>query len=277
MILRRCGLIAPVFRSATHHSRFSVSVQGIGMLREFAAQLGTYVLDVLFPQACMLCGEAVNTHGAGLCADCYGRIEKITGPVCTCCGAVFNSPHGGDHLCGDCIVRRVHYDCVRSAGVYAGELRRAIQQFKFKRRSMLAGPLADFAACSCEPIGQHRDYAACVPVPLHPKRLRYRGYNQALLLALHLGKKWKVPVERDYLQRTAWSVSQTSLRRSQRCKAVRGVFTCRCSSYAGKRLLLIDDVFTSGATVNECARILKRYGAAAVDVLTVARTLKGYP
>jgi len=253
-----------------------VPLRGIGLLREFAVHVGTHILDVLFPQVCMLCGEAVNICSLGLCAECSGRIEKITGPVCTRCGAVFSSPHGGDHVCGDCITGRVHYDCARSAGVYTGVLRRAIQQFKFKRRSMLAGPLIDFAACSCEPIGPQRGYAACVPVPLHPNRLRHRGYNQALLLALHLGKKWNVPVERDYLQRTAWSVSQTSLRRSQRRRAVRGAFTCRCSSYAGKRLLLIDDVFTSGATVNECARILKRSGAAAVDVLTVARTLKGY-
>jgi ComF family protein len=115
-----------------------------------------------------------------------------------------------------------------------------------------------------------------VPVPLHPQRLRHRGYNQSLLLALHLGRKWNVPVERDYLRRTIWSVSQTSLHRSERRRAVRGVFACHSSRYTGKRLLLIDDVFTSGATVDECARTLKRNGAATVDVLTVARTLKGH-
>ena len=277
MILKRCGLIVPAFRSATHPSRFPVFVQYIGMLREFAGLLGSHALDVLFPPACMLCGEALPGHGTGLCAGCYGRFKKITGPVCTRCGAVFTSPHGGDHLCGDCIARRTHYDCARSAAVYAGELRRAIQQFKFNRRSMLAGPLADLAAGCCDPIGPQRGYAALVPVPLHPQRLRHRGYNQSLLLALRLGRQWNVPVERDYLRRTVWSVSQTSLRRSERRRAVRGVFSCRCSRYTGKRLLLIDDVFTSGATVDECARTLKRNGAAAVDVLTVARTLKGHP
>jgi ComF family protein len=142
---------------------------------------------------------------------------------------------------------------------------------------MLAAPLADFAAQSCEVIGPNQGYEALIPVPLHPHRLRGRGYNQSLLLALRLGKQWCVPVERDYLRRTAWSVSQTSLRRSQRRRAVRGAFVCGSRRYAGKRLLLIDDVFTSGATVDECARTLKRYGAAAVDVLTVARTLKGHP
>ncbi len=276
MNLRRCGLIAPVFRLVTHHRGFPDPVHCIGMLRDFAAQLGTHVLDVLFPQACMLCGEAVSGCGAGLCAGCYGRIEKINGPVCTRCGAAFTSLHGGNHLCGDCITRRMHYDCVRSAGVYAGELRRAIHQFKFNRRSMLAEPLAELAAGSCEPIGPHRGYAALVPVPLHLHRLRHRGYNQSLLLALHLGRQWDLPVERDYLRRTIWSVSQTSLRRSQRRRAVRGAFTCCSSRYTGKRLLLIDDVFTSGATVDECARTLKRYGAAAVDVLTVARTLRDH-
>lgn len=239
--------------------------------------MGSHVLDVLFPHVCMLCGEAAPNHGVGLCAGCYGRIVKITGPVCTRCGALFTSPHGGNHLCGDCITHRGHYDCARSAGLYAGELRSAIQQFKFKRRSMLAEPLAALAAGNCDPIGPHRGYAALVPVPLHPYRLRYRGYNQALLLALRLGRQWNLSVERDYLRRINWHVSQTSLSRSERRRAVRGAFTCRCFRYTGKRLLLIDDVFTSGATVDECARTLKRYGAAAVDVLTVARTLKGHP
>jgi ComF family protein len=161
--------------------------------------------------------------------------------------------------------------------VYAGQLRRAIQEFKFNRRSMLAEPLSGLIAESCSPIGPHRDYAALIPVPLHPHRLRSRGYNQSLLLALRLGRKWNVPVERDYLRRTLWSVSQASLRRSERRRAVRGAFTCSCSCYTDKRLLLIDDVFTSGATVDECARTLKRHGAAAVDVLTVARTLRNHP
>ncbi len=272
MSLRCCGLIAPVFRLVRHHRNFPT-----GRLRDCAVRLGTQILGVLFPRACMLCGEAAAEDGAGLCAGCYDRIEKITGPVCIRCGAVFTSPHGGDHLCGDCITRRVHYDCARSAVVYAGELRRAIQQFKFNRRSMLAEPLAELAAGNCKPIGPHRGYAALVPVPLHPHRLRHRGYNQSLLLALWLGRYWNLPVERDYLRRTIWSVSQTSLHRSQRRRAVRGAFTCRCSPYKDKRLLLIDDVFTSGATVDECARILKRHGAAAVDVLTVARTLRDHP
>lgn len=268
MILRRCGLIAPVFRLAMPCS---------SMVRDRLVKLGAQILDVLFPRSCMLCGEPVVEPGADLCAGCYGCFVKITGPVCTRCGTAFTSPHGGDHLCGDCISRRVHYDRARSAGVYAGQLRSAIRQFKFNRRSMLAAPLAGFVAQSCEAIGPNQGYAALIPVPLHPHRLCSRGYNQSLLLALRLGKQWCVPVERDYLRRTAWSVSQTGLRRSQRRRAVRGAFVCGSRRYAGKRLLLIDDVFTSGATVDECARTLKRYGAAAVDVLTVARTLKGHP
>jgi len=268
MILRRCGLIAPASRLAMTFS---------GILQDCAATLGTQALDVLLPRSCMLCGESVSASGAALCAGCYDCFVKITGPVCTRCGKAFTSPHGGNHLCGDCITRRVHFDCARSAGVYAGELRRAIRQFKFNRRSMLAAPLADFAAESCEAVGPKQGYAALVPVPLHPHRLCSRGYNQSLLLALRLSRQWEVKVERDYLRRITWTVSQTSLRRSQRRRAVRGAFTCRSRRYAGKRLLLIDDVFTSGATVDECARILKRFGAAAVDVLTVARTLKGQP
>ncbi len=276
MILKRYGLIVPRFRLSAHHRRFPVFMGCISKLQGPVVQLVRQLLDVLLPQVCMLCGEAASGYDAGLCAGCYDRFEKITGPVCTRCGAVFKSVHGGNHLCGDCITRCVYYDCVRSAGVYAGELRRAIHQFKFNRRSMLADPLAELVAGSCDPIGPHRGYAALIPVPLHLHRLRQRGYNQSLLLALHLGRQWNLPVERDYLRRIDWSVSQASLRRSQRRRAVRNAFTCGSCRYTGKRLLLIDDVFTSGATVDECARILKRYGAAAVDVLTVARTLRDY-
>lgn len=275
MILKRCGLTAPASLSVTRPDRLLNAARCITGLRRYAPHLFSQVLDVLLPRTCMLCADALPEHASGLCGACHARFEPIRGPVCTCCGDVFPSPRGSDHLCGECIVRPPHYDYARSAGVYAGELRRAIQRFKFSRRSMLAGPLADFAA-SLSGFGRPAGYAALVPVPLHPQRLRSRGYNQSLLLALRLGRLWDVAVERDYLRRMFWSASQSSLSRPQRRRAVKGAFACRDRRHAGARLLLIDDVFTSGATVNECARTLKRYGAAAVDVLTVARTLKDH-
>ena len=268
MILKRSGLTAPAFRSLT-------LPDSIGRLLRSATYLFAQVFDVMLPRVCMLCGDPLPGPGA-LCRDCYGRFETIPGPVCTCCGAVFPSPQGSDHLCGECIARPAHYDCARSAGVYAGELRRAIQQFKFRRGSMLAGPLAEFAA-NLTGLGRDGRYDALVPVPLHTQRLRSRGYNQSLLLAQGLGRLWSVPVERDFLLRISWRVPQASLSRQQRRRAVAGAFACRDRRHAGARLLLVDDVFTSGATVNECARTLKRCGAAAVDVLTVARTLKDHP
>jgi len=277
MILKRCGLIAPACRSTTRPSRLRGSAFYAAQLRDRAVRMASQVLDVLLPPSCMLCGGAVSEYAAGLCAHCRERLEPVDGPVCSRCGAVFSSPCGGDHLCGTCIVRPPQYDRARSAGVYAGELRRAIHEFKFNRRSMLAGPLAEFTSRVCRSIKARCGYAALVPVPLHPQRLRDRGYNQSLLLALHLGRLWDIAVERDYLRRDAWSVPQASLNRAQRPRAVRGAFSCRDRRYAGRRLLLIDDVFTSGSTVDECARTLKRYGAAAVDVVTVARTLKDHP
>jgi len=276
MILKRCGLTAPALRSVIRRSRLMPVVHGIGRLCRCAPRIFAQALDVVLPGACTLCGAVLTGNEAGVCGSCFEHFDTIRGPVCTCCGAVFTSPQGSDHLCSECIVRPPQYDSARSAGVYAGELRRAIQQFKFSRRSMLAGPLADFAA-RVSGLGRQSGYAAIVPVPLHPQRLRSRGYNQSLLLALRLGRQWDIAVERDYLQRISWRVPQASLSRPDRRRAVMGVFVCRDRRHTGARLLLIDDVFTSGATVNECARTLKRYGAAAVDVLTVARTLKEHP
>lgn len=276
MILKLCGLTARVCRSAKPRST-AAGRRCFAALRHCFLNAGSQVLDAVLPRTCMLCGQALTEPGTGLCPDCSGRFERITGPVCVRCGVVFSSPQGDDHLCGECIRHPVHYERARAAGVYAGELRHAIQLFKFSRRSMLAAPLADFAAGLSGPIGPQCDYAAIVPVPLHPRRLRARGYNQSLLLAQRLGRMWHTSVAREYLQRSTWLVPQTSLTRQQRRRAVRNAFVCRDRRYAGARLLLVDDVLTSGATADECARTLKRYGAAAVDVLTVARTLKDHP
>jgi ComF family protein len=148
----------------------------------------------------------------------------------------------------------------------------AIQQFKYQRRLSVGKILAEIGANTCSLVDQQ--YDLIIPVPLHRERLRWRGFNQALILAQAIGQKSHVPVNPFLLERTRPTNPQTQLSEDERRKNVRGAFTVTApEQLADKTVLLIDDVYTSGATTEECARELLRNGAAAVDVFTLARAV----
>lgn len=151
-------------------------------------------------------------------------------------------------------------------------LSEAIQHFKYQRRLSTGKKLATLAAEHCPSAEQ--SYDLIIPVPLHTERLRWRGFNQSLLLAQAIGLKKHSCVHPFLLERTRPTVPQTQLNEKARQANVRGAFTVSApDQLQGKTVLLIDDVYTSGSTVNECARVLRRSGAAAVDVFTVARAV----
>jgi ComF family protein len=231
----------------------------------------TAVLDLVFPPLCPVCAGIL---GAGrrdpLCGACWEGFERISPPWCRCCGA----PLGIEGLCGACRSRRPRFAYARAAVVYGDLVREAIHAFKFGGRRGLATPLGDLLAglgLSALP-GAAPD--ALVPVPLHPRRARERGYDQALLLARRLERAWGVPVVADALLRAVPTQPQTDLDAAERRRNVRDAFAVRRPELiAGRHVVLVDDVLTTGATAGECARSLYRAGAAAVGVLTVARAL----
>ena len=231
----------------------------------------TAALDLVFPPLCPVCDGIL---GAGrrdpLCGACWEGFERIAPPWCRCCGA----PLGIEGLCGACRNRRPRFAYARAAVLYGDLVREAIHAFKFGGRRGLANPLGDLLAglgLSALP-GALPD--AFVPVPLHPRRARARGYDQALLLALRLERAWGVPVVADALLRTVPTQPQTDLDAAARRRNVRDAFAVRRPELiAGRYVVLVDDVLTTGATAGECARSLYRAGAAAVGVLTVARAL----
>jgi ComF family protein len=145
--------------------------------------------------------------------------------------------------------------------------------FKYNEKSLLSKPLSQILAAYGENLLVQKEYDAIVPVPLHSKRLRQRGYNQALILAKAAGKAWGIKVDINSLERVKWTTPQTVLSKIERRKRIRGSFNCRPERVRDKNLLIIDDIYTSGSTVSECARILKKNGALKVDVLTLARTI----
>jgi ComF family protein len=231
----------------------------------------TAALDLVFPPLCPVCDGILGASRRDpLCGACWEGFERISPPWCRCCGA----PLGIEGLCGACRRRRPRFAYARAAVLYGDLVREAIHAFKFGGRRGLATPLGDLLAglgLSALP-GAAPD--ALVPVPLHPRRARERGYDQALLLARRLERAWGVPVVADALLRAVPTQPQTDLGAAARRRNVRDAFAVRRAELiAGRHVVLVDDVFTTGATAGECARTLYRAGAAAVGVLTVARAL----
>jgi ComF family protein len=231
----------------------------------------TAALDLVFPPLCPVCdGLLGKGRRDPLCGACWKGFDRISPPWCRCCGA----PLGIEGLCGACRSRRPRFAYARAALRYGDLAREAIHAFKFGGRRGLANPLGDLLAgvgLSALP-GAVPD--VLVPVPLHPRRARERGYNQALLLARRLERAWGVPVAADVLLRNVPTLPQTDLDAAARRRNVRDAFAVRRPEViAGRHVVLVDDVLTTGATAGECARVLLRAGAATVGVVTVARAL----
>lgn len=203
-------------------------------------------------------------------------MPQIRQPFCPKCGVPIESTAliPFDIPCGECRLTRRPYGVCRSAGVYDGPLKQCIHSFKYEGRRELAEVLGRFMAECADRELAEAEYDALVPVPLHRDRLRERGFNQALLLARELAKRRGSPVAPDVLARDRGTLSQSTLSRRERLKNVRGAFAVgERGAVRGMRFLVIDDVYTTGATADECARILMKAGARAVDILTLARSI----
>jgi ComF family protein len=231
----------------------------------------TAALDLIFPPLCPVCRELLGEGRRDpLCGTCWRRMSRIAPPWCRRCGA----PLAIEGVCGGCRTRRPRFAYARSAARYGDVVREAIHALKFGGRRTLADPLGDLLAglgLAALP-GARPDLL--IPVPLHPRRQRDRGYNQALLLARRLQQHWQVPVAARVLARTAATAAQADLDAAARRRNVSGAFVViEPEAVAGRHVVLVDDVLTTGATVGECARCLTRAGASVVGVVTVARTV----
>jgi ComF family protein len=230
-------------------------------------------LDLLYPPRCEACGRLRREP---ICGECLAQIERIEPPVCEVCGVAFDPRARGAPKCEECRGRRKPFRIVRTAAHYTGPLADAIRRFKYDGQIVLAKPLSaimsEALANGAEGLAPATLDVIC-PVPLHASRLRERGFNQSALLAEHVSQAIGKSV-RPLLERTRPTAPQVDLPAPSRAANVRGAFAAVLTEViAGQRVLLIDDLYTTGATLTECARALNRAGAAEVRVLTLARPL----
>jgi ComF family protein len=231
-------------------------------------------VDALLPPQCMLCTAQVDEPGR-LCVDCWPGVTFIAEPCCPVCGIPYAMPVPEGLVCGACLKQPPSFARARAAFAYAGGGRELVLRFKRGDRTDLAIGLA--ALMRNAGGGLLADCDAILPVPLHRWRLWRRRFNQSALLAQALGRATGRPVLLDLLERPRPTRSLGRLNRAARQRELAGAIRVtpgRANAIRGRRLLLVDDVFTTGATVNACCRALRRAGAAEVTVLTLARVVR---
>ncbi len=231
-------------------------------------------VDIVLPPRCLGCGALVGDPGA-VCPTCWGGIDFVTAPMCRCCGLPFDYDEGPEAICGDCARRPPPYGRARSVMIYNDASRRLVLAFKHADRTDAAPAWGEWLSRAGVDLLANADLL--VPVPLHRWRLVARRYNQAALMAQALARRSAVPVCVDALRRIRATPSQGRMSRVQRQRNVAGAFAVRDSrrnDIENARIVLIDDVMTTGATLGACIRPLLHAGAANVDVLTLARVAR---
>lgn len=236
------------------------------------------VLDLLYPPACALCGVNLS-HGRALCDDCDGDLPRLEKPFCESCGEAFPGKIEGSFACPNCHDLKFSFDFARPATVRDERTLDLVHRLKYGREIHLArelGRLASESFAADERLAPALDGGwPLVPVPLHRKRLRHRHFNQAAEISLALSRRCGLPVL-DALRRTRQTETQTLLSRKQRMENLRGAFEItrrgrRWIEQSPNGAVLVDDVLTTGSTVNECAKTLCRAGFKSVFVVTVMR------
>ncbi len=223
------------------------------------------ILNQLFPSKCPVCGSLSDKgQTRPLCSACWDSIQPYNGPCCNICGKPADSAQAG--LCGECIAKPPNYERVFFYGLFEGTLKEAIHLFKYRSLRHLAYPLSQWVLNLPFP----KDLDALVPVPLHRNRLLQREFNQSALIGRLLADHLNIYFYDFLLRRNHDNMPQSMMKGKERVKNVHNIFHVT-GDIRGKRVLLFDDVITTGATANECARVLKHNGASHIYVVALAR------
>ncbi len=229
------------------------------------------LVSLLYPSACAVCATTIEP-GTQLCVGCADAASRLRAPFCERCSQPFAGAITDSFTCANCHDRVLHFDAAVSAYRSRGVVRQVMHDFKYGGLLHLRKPLASWLGETLDdPRLAGRRFDCIVPVPLHPARERERGFNQADILARLLSRQIKVPV-RSLLQRIRYTTTQTQFDRHERMQNLAGAFRLRRGGVVRDlRVLLVDDVLTTGSTLSECAEVLKKAGAVSVHAATAAR------
>jgi ComF family protein len=245
------------------------------------------ILDLLFPATCIICNNNLLTlKDRYICSSCWERCRKIKPPYCWRCGKPISTYPvdsiipPSELLCSSCQKSKSFFRIARASFIYHDAVKKAISLFKYSGRTEVGKVLGEFAVDYLKNTAEFNnpklEYDYIIPVPLHPKREKKRGYNQAAILANFISKKLSLSILTGVLVRKKDTVPQTTLRYRQRQENMRDAFglssKIKSKLIENKKILLIDDVITTSATVNECAKVLVKLGKVRqVDVYAFAR------
>jgi len=234
-------------------------------------------IDIVYPPRCHVCSDFLGNDDSEnqpifFCRACFADFRQISSPLCPICCTPFITDTQEDHTCEDCLRKKPFFEAIYARYIYRGAIMEAIHQFKYGEKNFLSDSLGPLLSQFAEGLVEKSDNLLTMPVPLHPKRLRERGFNQSLLLARHVAEHLDTELDFLSLRRVRYTLPQTGLGKEERRKNVRAAFRVENpDAVKGMTILLVDDVATTGNTLNECARILTRSGCENVLCLVLAR------
>lgn len=225
-------------------------------------------LDIVLPPVCYVCGKPCSGK-YGLCEMCLEKIRRITPPACAKCGRKL---HSDVSICGDCSVKNSYIEKGWCACYYEGSIKECIHLFKYNGYLGLVDIFRDITLDSVKRNVEVKDADIIVPVPIYSTKKRERAYNHAEVIARAISKNISIPVDSRNLKKIRWTKSQSELDRQKRLENVKGSFiVVDKNAFLDKNVILVDDVYTTGATINECAKTLKNAGVNKVYFLALAR------
>lgn len=224
------------------------------------------VIDYILPQRCLSCSEILGGNGE-FCSDCWKKLEFIARPYCIICGQRFSIKILDNCICGRCYSNKPNYDLARSLFKFNEHSKKIVHQFKYQDKTIFAKLLYNRYS---EDI---KDIDLIIPVPMNRFKRLLRMYNPAHILAMEIAKVTDKMLKADILTKSKWTKSQTFLSRKQRKNNIKGSIKFNTKyNIVSKKILLVDDVVTTGVTINKCAKILRQAGAGSVYVMSVAMT-----
>ena len=254
---------------------YCLNCHGAAVLTKWIEPLLTFV----YPAACRACKTSIGiTRVPYICDECWSSIDLLEPPWCECCGIPVNVQDAltsnSPVICSECLANPPSYGKLRATAFYEPVVREAIHLLKYEKKRVLAKHLIDLIQHHLPSDSSGDDYDLLLPIPLHRARYRKRGFNQSELLAAAAANVWEAPVRKDVLMRVRNTVALSTLTsQAERVETITGAFEVRFpESVQGKRLLLIDDIYTTGTTIDEAIRVLQPENPSVIDVLVLCRT-----